>query len=167
MSAPDTQIALSRSGQLHAVSSVQSEDDAARFEATMQRQGYAVTRLTPVEAAARFSSNVVNARPGQVKGQPARTPPATGSAVRFKLDDGAFVTGTVLTVLRWPAGHPHCPGRVAAVVRSAGVECCVNVDDLQDAAPPPVVVAIPAPPLPVVVPSLPPAADGWVQPSLW
>lgn len=71
--------ALTLNGYLHAVSTVQSEADAQRFLISMERQGYAVTRLTPNEARARFaplSSGVAKPRLTQAIGIPEleRTP---------------------------------------------------------------------------------------------
>ena len=157
----DTQIATNSRGFLHAVSCVQSDQDARRFQSVMEHQGFVVERLSQVVAVARFARAK---RPTRAPERPAQAPfPEPGTQVQFKVDQERR-TGSVVTVLRWPAGHPHCPGRVALLVRSPGWEGLVE----PHAAQPVTVVQHPAPaverPRPIPIPPKRPAVS---QPGLW
>ena len=155
----DTQIATNSRGFLHAVNCVINEQDAQRFRSVMERQGFLVERLSQVVAVARFARAK---RPTRAPERPAQAPlPEPGTRIRFKVDQEVR-TGSVVTVLRWPKGHPHCPGRVALLVRSPGWEGLVE----PHAALP--VEHLPPSLLQVGATHLPPAQTNlWVQPGLW
>jgi len=159
----DTQIATTPGGLVHAVSCVQSDEDARRFKSTMQMQGFSVVRLSGAAAALRFARDAQLSRSLEAAARAAHLveqAPPIGTQVRYRWQ-AEPLTGTVLAVLRFPADHPHCPGRVALHVRSPGLEACLGVDSFE------VVEAEAATPEVPPVPSRPHAPAGWVQPSLW
>lgn len=111
----DIQIAITRSGHLHAVSTVQSEVDAERFEATMQRQGYQVTRLSGAEAAARFARPV---RPSlsqaPLLSKSPRLPWSALTGLPVTLVESEHVCGGEFNLLPWHRGAQDLALRVDA-----------------------------------------------------